>query len=168
MKAMEGTLISFCLPVCFFAKLLFQTSLFVFLLFVDLFCSQNTSVSFLGICFAGRRGFFVVSYLLLLLVLLFGQQPSFGLNLLLCLDSLGRFSFLFELFLFFWGVLFCWFVVSFWSLVFFLQCVPLSFCLVFSFFCWFSVLILACFFRVARLWVFLCLGAEGVNLYFCF
>ena len=73
----------------------------VFFSLVNFLCPQNMFVWFSRNMFWGSKGLFVASFLCChCVVLMLGQEPSFGPTFLLCLHSLDWLSFLFVLFFF--------------------------------------------------------------------
>ena len=135
---MERTTISFCLPfgdlcenvLC--AKLLFIFS------FEDFFCPQNMFLlDILGICFEGVRDSLLLLICCYVVVLVFGEEPSFCPTCLLCQHFGDSFCFVFVLF-FYFGC-FCFFGVLLRSVFFVLFIFLILGCCFFAavWSCWF-------------------------------
>ena len=130
----------------------------------SIFDYKNKAFQFLGICFQVVRGFFVVSYLLfccldnnhLSVQICFCAWIVWVVFCFFCLFSFFCFS---RLILFWFCFVDLWFSSDAWFL--FSVCSVIFLFFVGSLF----VLISASYFCVARLWRCLCLGAEGVNIF---
>ena len=98
---MERTTISFCLPCGDLCENVLRAKLLFMFSFVDSFCPQNMFLlDILGICFEGVRDSLLLLICCYIVVLVFGEEPSFCPTCLFCQHFWDSFCFVFVFFYF--------------------------------------------------------------------